>query len=70
MTYNGKEKSWEIAIKLFQDDLETALSVYSKRNFKVSADKEVEKVLESYVRKHFGFSVNKSFTNPLSIFGI
>ena len=69
MTYNGKEKSWEIAIKLFQDDLETSLTTYSKRNFKILEDKESEKVLETYVRKHFGFSVNKNLQTPYRFLG-
>jgi hypothetical protein len=69
MTYNAKEKSWEIAIKLFQDDLEATLAANTGKIFKFSADSDANKVIENYVRKHFGVQVNKNLQTPYRYLG-
>lgn len=69
MTYNGKEKTWEIAIKLFQDDLETTLSANAGKTIKLAASPEADKLIEQYVRKHFGVQVNKVLQTPYRYLG-
>jgi hypothetical protein len=69
MTYNAKEKLWEIAIKLFQDDLEATLTTNSGKVFKFSSSVDADKVIESYVRKHFGVQVNKNLQTPYRYLG-
>lgn len=69
MTYNAKEKSWEIAIKLFQDDLETTLTASSGKSFKFSTATDADKVIEPYIRKHFGVQVNKTLQTPYRYLG-
>lgn len=67
--FNAKEKSWEVSIKLFQDDLETTLTAYTNRPFKFSFEKEADKVIEAYLRKHFGVQVNKVLQTPYRYLG-
>lgn len=65
MTYNAKDQSWEISIRLFQDDLEQTVSSVSGKKFRlIPGDEASEKGLEGYVRKHFGFRVGKQFSTP------
>ena len=67
--FNSKEKSWEISVKLFQDDLETTLSAFTNRPIKISNEKEADKIIESYLRKHFGVQVNKTLQTPYRYLG-
>ncbi len=69
MTYNTKEKSWEVAIKLFQDDFETSLTGNTGKVFKFSTATDADKIIESYVRKHFGVQVNKTLQTPYRYLG-
>lgn len=69
LLYNAKEKSWEVSIKLFQDDLETTLSAFTNKSFKFSTEKEADKVIEAYLRKHFGVQVNKVLQTPYRYLG-
>lgn len=65
MSYNVKDQSWEISIRLFQDDLEQTLSSTTGKKFRmIPGDEASEKGLESYVRKHFGFHAGKQFSTP------
>ncbi len=65
MTYNAKDQSWEISIRLFQDDLEQTLSSATGKKFRmIPGDEASEKGLEGYVRKHFGFRAGKQFSTP------
>lgn len=65
MSYNVKDQSWEISIRLFQDDLEQTLSSSTGKKFHmIPGDEASEKGLEGYVRKHFGFRVGKQFSTP------
>ncbi len=69
MYFNAKEKTWEITIKLFQDDLETALSSNNGKPFKFSSTNDADKILEPYVRSHFGVQVNKTLQTPYRYLG-
>ena len=65
MSYNAKDQSWEISIRLFQDDLEQTLSSSTGRKFRmVPGDEASEKVLDAYIRKHFRFHAGKQITTP------
>jgi len=65
MTYNTKEQSWEISIRLFQDDLEQTLSSNLGKKFRmVPGDASAEKVVDAYLRKHFRFHAGQQMTTP------
>jgi len=65
MSYNTKEKSWEISIRLFQDDLEQTLSaVIGKKYRMIPGDDASERLLDAYIRNHFRFHAGKQITTP------
>ena len=65
MTYKQKDQSWEISIRLFQDDLEQTISAATGKKFRmIPGDEAAEKTVEAYVRKHFGFRSGKQMTTP------
>ncbi len=65
MTYNQTDQSWEISIRLFQDDLEQTMSSNLGKKFRmVPGDAASEKALDAYLRKHFRFHAGKQFTTP------
>ena len=65
MSYNQKDQSWEISIRLFQDDLEQTMSSNLGKKFRmIPGDEASEKALENYVRKHVGFRTGKQISNP------
>ena len=63
MTYNQTDQSWEISIRLFQDDLEQTISSNLGKKFRmVPGDAASEKALDAYLRKHFRFHAGKQIT--------
>ena len=59
--YNDKNKSIEVACKMFSNDLEDALKKTSKKNVDLLNPKnkmEVEKILFEYVCKRFSVNLN------------
>ena len=65
MSYNVKDQSWEISIRLFQDDLEQTISSNLGKKFRmVPGDAASEKELDAYLRKHFRFHAGKQITTP------
>lgn len=65
MTYNQTDQSWEISIRLFQDDLEQTISSNLGKKFRmVPGDAASEKTLDAYLRKHFRFHAGKQITTP------
>ncbi|MFD3408097.1 DUF6702 family protein [Aquirufa sp. HETE-83D] len=65
MSYNAKEQSWEISIRLFHDDLEQTLSSNLGKKYRmIPGDVASEKVLDAYLRKHFRFHAGKQITTP------
>ena len=59
--YKPTEKSIEIAIKIFSDDLEDVLSASNGINIEIGTDREHPKAKEyimNYLRKHFQLEVN------------
>ena len=65
MSYNVKDQSWEISIRLFQDDLEQSVSsAIGKKYRMVPGDEASEKELDTYLRKHFRFHAGKQISTP------
>jgi hypothetical protein len=65
LTYNQTDQSWEISIRLFQDDLEQTISSNLGKKFRmVPGDAASEKALDAYLRKHFRFHAGKQITTP------
>lgn len=59
--YNKSEKSLEIAIKVFSDDLEKALTKAEGSKIEIGTDREHEqatKYIEEYIKRHFRLKVN------------
>lgn len=55
MDFNAKEKSFEISIRVFTDDLEKALSKdNNSQKFVVLNNDKNDVFVEKYIRKHFG----------------
>ncbi|MFL0206696.1 DUF6702 family protein [Aquirufa sp. 2-AUSEE-184A6] len=65
MSYNQKDQSWEISIRLFQDDLEQSVSsAIAKKYRMIPGDEASEKELDTYLRKHFRFHAGKQISTP------
>jgi hypothetical protein len=65
MSYNQKDQSWEISIRLFQDDLEQSVSAAIGKKYRmVPGDEASEKELDTYLRKHFRFHAGKQTSTP------
>lgn len=65
MSYNQQDQSWEISLRLFQDDLEQTMSAVTGKKFRmVPGDASSEHALDSYIRQHFRFHAGKQFTSP------
>jgi hypothetical protein len=65
MSYNSKDQSWEISIRLFQDDLERTMSSNLGKKYRmVPGDEASEKELDTYLRKHFRFHSGKQISTP------
>jgi len=65
MSYNVKDQSWEISIRLFQDDLEQSVSSATGKKYRmVPGDEASEKELDTYLRKHFRFHAGKQISTP------
>ena len=65
MSYNQKDQSWEISIRLFQDDLEQSVSAAIGKKYRmVPGDEASEKELDTYLRKHFRFHAGKQISTP------
>jgi hypothetical protein len=62
--YNEKDQVWDLSIRLFQDDFEQVLSDYQSKKFQFQFANQPDALLESYVRKHIGFQVNKKLQTP------
>ena len=65
MSYNQKDQSWEISIRLFQDDLEQTMSSNLGKKYRMlPGDEASEKELDTYLRKHFRFHAGKQISTP------
>ncbi len=69
--YNTKEKSLEISIRMFTDDLETALTKANngqKITLSGKADNSAV-VLSKYIQQHFGIITPQKQKRPLNVLG-
>jgi hypothetical protein len=60
ISYNPRTKSLEVSLKVFTDDLETALSKFTKTKivYDSRSDKQKQQLL-NYLNQHVGFEVTK-----------
>lgn len=64
IAHNSQEKSLEISVRLFHDDLESALSKYAKVDIIKPKDKaEVERIIAEYMKENLRIQVNKKSVN-------
>lgn len=72
MQYNAKERTFEVSIRMFTDDLEKTLT-RENGGQRVIFDKKYEKnndqLLEKYLRKHFVFITPQKQTRPFNYVG-
>lgn len=59
VTFNPRTQSLEVAVKVFTDDLENALSLRSKSNIAYSNSEKVQQHLREYVQASLSFEVEK-----------
>ena len=55
MQYNVKEKTFEISIRVFTDDLEKALSEESNTSVRLSVGPKSDAIIQNYIRSRFGY---------------
>jgi len=55
VNYDAKNKVLEVSIRVFTDDLETALSKENNRKVKLDGTGQHDRLIESYLKKQFGF---------------
>lgn len=70
MRYNAQTKGFEVEIKLFTDDLETALSRENGgKKFRIQDGDQQDAFVERYVRKHFKLSTPAGTLKPYAYVG-
>ena len=61
MRYNPKQKSFEISLRVFTDDLEKTLSINNQnKKFVIEDTDKNDTFIEQYVRKHFAITTPKN----------
>jgi hypothetical protein len=67
---NTKEKTYEISVRLFTDDLQTALSKdNANQKFKLESKDKNDVFVEKYIKKHFGFVSPKNLRKNYTYIG-
>lgn len=56
MQYDSSEKTFEISIRLFTDDLEKVLSQEANAAVRLGKDGKSDAIIEKYVRAHFAYT--------------
>ncbi len=70
MDYNAKEKSFEVSIRVFTDDLEKVLSKENGgQKFVVVNNDKNDTFVEKYIRKHFALITTAKQKKPYSYIG-
>jgi hypothetical protein len=70
MRYNAKEKSFEISLRVFTDDLEKALSANNQnKKFIVDNNDRNDAFIEAYVKKHFVVTNSKNQKPAINYIG-
>ncbi|GAB3328312.1 hypothetical protein GCM10027299_30370 [Larkinella ripae] len=70
MQYNAKDKTFEVSLRVFTDDLEEALSKENNNQRVRLNDKDANgPLVERYVRKHFGLTTANRQRKPFQYVG-
>lgn len=69
ITFNEKERIWEVSVRLFQDDLEVSLSNFQGKKFQFQLANQVDDLLDRFIKKQFGFQVNQKLQTPFRYIG-
>lgn len=70
MQYNAKEKMFEISIRIFTDDFETALTQENNgQKVRLTANDNNDLLIEKYLRKHFAVTTPQKQRKPFQYLG-
>lgn len=69
MQYNPKERTFEISLRVFTDDLEKALSTETKTPVHVGSTGKNDPLLEKYIRSHFAYVNPQKQAKPFTYVG-
>ncbi|WP_461096762.1 DUF6702 family protein [Spirosoma luteolum] len=69
MTYNVKERSFELSIRAFTDDLEKALSATTGTKVHLTTGTKFDPIIEKYVRAHVAYMTPQKQPRPLTYVG-
>lgn len=69
MQYNPKEKTFEISVRVFTDDLEKALSQETNAPVHLNKDGKSDAIIENYVRAHFAYMTLQKLAKPIQYVG-
>ncbi|GAA4446648.1 hypothetical protein GCM10023189_02000 [Nibrella saemangeumensis] len=70
MQYNAKEKTFEISVRIFTDDFETALTQENNgQKVKLTANDNNDLLIEKYIRKHFAIITPQKQRKPFQYLG-
>lgn len=69
MQYDPKEKTFEISVRVFTDDLEKALSQEINAPVHLTKDSKSDVIIEEYVRAHFAYVTPQKLTKPIQYVG-
>ena len=69
MQYNPAEKTFEISIRMFTDDLEKVLSQESNTIVRLGRDSKSDAIIEKYVRLHFAYTTPQRQPKPINYVG-
>ncbi len=69
MHYNAKERTFEISLRVFTDDLEKALSTEAKTLIRLGVADKNDPLLEKYIRSHFAYVNPQKQAKPFAYVG-
>jgi hypothetical protein len=67
--YDAKSKILEVSLRVFTDDLETALSKENNGKVKLDDTSHADRLIESYLKKQFGFINQKGERKVMNFIG-
>ncbi|WP_314514847.1 DUF6702 family protein [Xanthocytophaga agilis] len=67
--YNPATKSLEVSLRVFSDDLETALSKENKRTLKVEDNATIDPFIKQYLSRHFVLADTKNAKKSINWVG-
>lgn len=69
MVYNAKERTFEISIRIFTDDLEKGLAATSNSKVNMSLGDKNDPLLEKYIQSHFAYINPQKQPKPVKYIG-